>query len=67
MPASQISPDSDVKALVDQLIAERRLTYQQYQQFSHLVLADGVIDDQERRQINRLFDAIQMGVVKILI
>jgi uncharacterized membrane protein YebE (DUF533 family) len=29
------------------------------------VLADGTIDEQERRQINRLFDAIQMGMVKI--
>jgi uncharacterized tellurite resistance protein B-like protein len=64
MLSHQTAPD--VKTLVDGLIAQRRINYQQYQQLSHLILADGTIDEQERRQINRLFDAIQIGAVKIL-
>jgi len=31
-----------------------------------LVLADGSVDEQELQQINRLFDAIQTGRVKVL-
>jgi uncharacterized membrane protein YebE (DUF533 family) len=56
----------DVSAMVDQMITARNISQRQYQQLSALVLADGTVDEQERRQINRLFDAIQMGMVKIV-
>lgn len=52
--------------LVDQFIAARNITHQQYQTLSEMVLADGNIDEHERQQINRLFDAIQTGRVKVL-
>ncbi|MEO0532317.1 MAG: hypothetical protein AAF215_00410 [Cyanobacteria bacterium P01_A01_bin.123] len=58
--------DLDIKQLVDGYIAARSITYDQYQRLSAAVLADGTVDDAERRQINRLFDAIQVGMVKIL-
>ena len=57
---------SDVAQLVDQLIHSKRITYAQYQTLSTLVLADGTVDEQERRQINRLFDAIQAGAIRIV-
>ncbi|MGF1524297.1 MAG: hypothetical protein ACFBSF_18405 [Leptolyngbyaceae cyanobacterium] len=56
----------ELTALVDNCIATRNITYQQYQKLSSMVLADGNVDDQERKQINRLFDAIQIGRVKIV-
>lgn len=56
----------DVATLVSRMIAERTITYQQHQALTRLVLADGRIDESERRQINRLFDAIQTGLVKIV-
>ncbi|MEM1310642.1 MAG: hypothetical protein AAF892_18005 [Cyanobacteria bacterium P01_D01_bin.71] len=52
--------------LVDQLMMSRKITQQQYRNLSQLVLADGSIDDRERQQINRLFDAIQGGRIKVL-
>lgn len=52
--------------LVDGYISARNITYHQYQQLSAIVLADGNVDEQERTQINRLFDAIQIGRVKIV-
>ncbi|MEO0757835.1 MAG: hypothetical protein AAFY78_13295 [Cyanobacteria bacterium J06648_16] len=59
-------PKSDVKKMVDRLIVTKRISYTQYQELSNLVLADGTVDEQERRQINRLFDAIQSGAVRII-
>ncbi|MBT9311730.1 hypothetical protein IXB28_05895 [Leptothoe kymatousa TAU-MAC 1615] len=55
----------DVAQLVEKLIRTKRLTYSQYQTLSKMVLADGTVDEQERQQINRLFDAIQAGAVRI--
>jgi uncharacterized tellurite resistance protein B-like protein len=57
---------SDVTQLVDQLIRAKRIAYQQYQELSQMVLADGTVDEQERSQINRLFDAIQAGAIRIM-
>ncbi|MEM7796260.1 MAG: hypothetical protein AAF579_17630 [Cyanobacteria bacterium P01_C01_bin.118] len=59
-------PESEVAQLVNQLIRAKRITYTQYQTLSTMVLADGTVDEQERRQINRLFDAIQSGAVRIV-
>ncbi|MDA0268739.1 MAG: hypothetical protein O3A14_17700 [Cyanobacteria bacterium] len=63
--AGQPETTPNVADLVDTFITARNISQQQYQDLSTLVLADGTIDEQERRQINRLFDAIQMGMVKI--
>ena len=57
---------NEVTQLVEQLIRAKRITYTQYQSLSKMVLADGTVDEQERRQINRLFDAMQAGAVRIL-
>lgn len=56
----------NLAALVDQFIAARNVSHRQYQQLSAMVLADGNIDEYERQQINRLFDAIQAGIVKVI-
>lgn len=56
----------DVAQFVERLIASRQISYQQYYQLSAAILADGKVDEEERRQINRLFDAIQRGYVKII-
>jgi uncharacterized membrane protein YebE (DUF533 family) len=53
-------------ALVDQFIAARNVSHRQYRLLSAMVLADGSIDEHERQQINRLFDAIQTGLVKVV-
>lgn len=66
-PSPSTSTDnSDVAQLVEQLIRTKRLTYSQYQALSKMVLADGTVDEQERRQINRLFDAVQAGAIRIM-
>ncbi|MBX2862270.1 MAG: hypothetical protein KTR27_01840 [Leptolyngbyaceae cyanobacterium MAG.088] len=58
--------ENEVVQMVDQLIRSKRITYSQYQSLSKMVLADGTVDEQERCQINRLFDAIQSGFIRIV-
>ncbi|NJN22786.1 MAG: hypothetical protein HC812_18455 [Leptolyngbya sp. RL_3_1] len=65
LPVAGQPETTNVAELIDTFITARNISQQQYQDLSALVLADGTIDEQERRQINRLFDAIQMGMVKI--
>lgn len=71
----QNSPDNSAEAtpetasvaqLVDQLITSRTISHREYQALYQTVMADGTVDESERRQINRLFDAIQVGMVKII-
>ncbi|MGF1458953.1 MAG: hypothetical protein ACFBSG_07985 [Leptolyngbyaceae cyanobacterium] len=52
--------------MVDRFIASRHINQQQYQDLTRLVLADGSIDEQERQQINRLFDAIRNGRIQVV-
>ncbi len=56
----------DVSVVVEQIILSRQISYQQYHQLSAAILADGKVDEEERYQINRLFDAIQAGRVRIV-
>lgn len=65
MPEHLTSTGCPVTQLVDQVIRDRLISQAQYQELSAIVLADGDVDENERRQINRLFDAIQTGRVKI--
>lgn len=60
------SNSPSVTELVDTFIRTRRISHDEYLRLSEQVLADGTVDEQERRQINRLFDAIQGGMVKIV-
>lgn len=55
----------DVSIVVEKIILSRQISYQQYHQLSAAILADGKVDEEERHQINRLFDAIQAGRVRI--
>ena len=58
--------ENEVTQLVERLIRAKTISYPQYQTLSKMVLADGTVDEQERRQINRLFDAIQSGAIRIV-
>lgn len=64
--STTVTDENEVVQMVDQLIRSKRITYSQYQSLSKMVLADGTVDEQERCQINRLFDAIQSGFIRIV-
>lgn len=65
-PSPQPMPQANLSQLINQLIASRQITLRQYQELAAAVMADGNVDEQERREINRLFDAIQIGAVKFV-
>lgn len=56
----------DVAQFVEKLIFARQISRRQYEQLSAAILADGKIDQEELQQINRLFDAIRAGQMKIV-
>ncbi|MEM1240573.1 MAG: hypothetical protein AAGI45_12095 [Cyanobacteria bacterium P01_H01_bin.26] len=65
-PKAAKPEENEVTQLVERLIRAKTISYPQYQTLSKMVLADGTVDEQERRQINRLFDAIQSGAIRIV-
>ncbi|MGF1518815.1 MAG: hypothetical protein ACFCVB_13570 [Nodosilinea sp.] len=66
MSSFPLQPDCPITELVSHFIQARTISQAQYQELTALVLADGTVDESERRQVNRLFDAIQSGRVKIV-
>lgn len=65
MESQESQTTLNVTQFVEQLIISRQISSQQYHQLTAAILADGKVDEEERRQVNRLFDAIQNGYVKI--
>ncbi|HEY9614992.1 hypothetical protein [Allocoleopsis sp.] len=66
MESQENQSSVNVAQLVERFILSRKISSEQYHQLSVAILADGQIDDEERHQINRLFDAIQAGQLKII-
>ncbi|MDJ0798688.1 MAG: hypothetical protein QNJ51_18020 [Calothrix sp. MO_167.B12] len=55
-----------VQKLVDRIIASGEMSRQDYSLLTSTVIADGEVSDVERRQINRVFDYIQSGRLKLV-
>jgi uncharacterized membrane protein YebE (DUF533 family) len=66
MDSQESESTVNVTQFVDNLILSRQISGKEYNQLAAAILADGEIDEEERYQINRLFDAIQSGQVKII-
>lgn len=55
-----------IQKLVDRIIASGKMNRQDYSLLTSTVSADGEVSDIERRQINRIFDYIQTGRLKLI-
>ena len=55
-----------VKIIVDQIIASGKMSRQDHILLTSIVLADGGVGESERRQINRIFNQIQTGQLKLV-
>ncbi|HEY9739785.1 MAG TPA: hypothetical protein V6C90_04785 [Coleofasciculaceae cyanobacterium] len=66
MESQESQSTVNVAQFVEKIILSKKINHLQYHQLSAAILADGEIDEEERYQINRLFDAIQLGQVKIV-
>lgn len=58
--------EAAVKKLVDRIIFSRRLSRQDHNLLTAKVLADGEMSENDRHQINRIFDYIQTGQLKLV-
>ncbi|NEP32261.1 MAG: hypothetical protein F6K63_29205 [Moorea sp. SIO1G6] len=56
----------DIETMVNQMITRGQLSRQEYLQLTSAFLCDYNISDAERHQINRIFDHVQTGRVKLV-
>ncbi len=64
--AQPVSAAVDVAQMVGRFIASRQMSHRDYHELCAAILSDNQIDEQERIQINRLFDAIQSGQLRVV-
>jgi hypothetical protein len=55
-----------LRQMVDQIISAGRINRQEHLQLTSAILSDYSITDEERRQINRVFDYVQIGRLKLV-
>lgn len=55
-----------IDAIIERAFASGRMSRQDHLQLASALLADYKISEPERRQINRLFDYVQMGRLKLV-
>ncbi len=55
----------NIKTFVDKIVQDGKLTSEEHLQFLYAVQEDGKVDNEEREQINRIFNMIKNGEIKI--
>ncbi len=55
-----------IHILVERVLAGEKITAQEHLQLTSAILSDSQITDEDRRQINRILDSIQMGRLKLV-
>lgn len=55
-----------VKQMIEQIFSARQISRQEHLRLTSAVLSDYDLTDEDRRQINRIFDYIQAGRLKIV-
>jgi polyhydroxyalkanoate synthesis regulator phasin len=67
-PSKITDAESDVLVtkITDKIVKSGKLSRQDHHKLISTILADGKISDTERRQINRIFDCIQLGQMKLV-
>jgi hypothetical protein len=56
---------ANLQPLLDQIAIAGKLTRQEYMQLATLILSDYSVNEEDRRQINRIFDEVQTGKLKL--
>ena len=54
-----------IKPAVEQILEKGKMNRQEHIQLTSAMLSDYQMTDEERRQINRVFDYLQMGRLKL--
>ncbi|MCA1992189.1 MAG: hypothetical protein LDL41_09115 [Coleofasciculus sp. S288] len=63
-PQRQSNPN--LQLLIEQILAMGQLSRQEYLQLTTAILSDYNVTDEQRRQINLIFDEVQTGRLKVV-
>ncbi len=63
---TQSKSGAAIRDLVDQILSAGQINRQEHLQLASTILSDYYITEEERRQINRIFDFIQIGRLKLV-
>jgi hypothetical protein len=63
---TQIKPSVAIKPLIDQIMSTGKMSRKDHVQLTSAILSDPRITDEDRREINRVFDYIQIGRLKLI-
>ncbi len=55
-----------VQSLVEQIIADECLSRYEYLRLTSIILADYQLNDEDRRQISRVLDYVQIGRIRLV-
>ncbi|QZZ18637.1 hypothetical protein J5X98_14205 [Leptothermofonsia sichuanensis E412] len=58
--------NSAIRHLTDQIVASGQITRMQHLQLTSALLAERKLTDEDRSQINRIFDYVQAGRLKLI-
>lgn len=64
--AVQSHSNLSIHAVVQRILRSGEISRQDYSQLASAILSDQQIGDEERRQINRVFDYMQIGRLKLV-
>ncbi|HEY9853723.1 MAG TPA: hypothetical protein V6D28_29905 [Leptolyngbyaceae cyanobacterium] len=56
----------NAKQIIDQILVSGQMSRKQYMLLTSAILSDQQLTDEERRQINHIFDYIQVGRLKLV-
>ncbi|NEO99054.1 MAG: hypothetical protein F6K58_10310 [Symploca sp. SIO2E9] len=56
----------NIQLLVEKILSEGQLSRQEYLQMTRAILSDYNVTEEESRQINRIFDDVQTGSLKLV-
>ena len=66
MRSIQSKPNSAIHQLVDRILAGGEMTRQEHLRLTSILLAEQKLADSDRNKINRIFDYIQTGRLKLI-
>lgn len=63
---SQTKSSLAAKEIIDRILVSGQIGRQQYMLLTSAILSDHNLSEEDRRQINHIFDYIQMGRLKLV-
>jgi hypothetical protein len=55
-----------IQELVDRILASRRISRTEQNRFMSVLLAKNSLSEEDQQQITRVFDGLQMGLIRVV-